>query len=134
MITNLLFTGREAASVGMVEPSAAQRRCQQQMLGKVRAFLRGLEPTSGEATIESYLRDGASYSTWLRDRVLPLGEQAGVPDRAAVVPLAGILAERWPEMSLQIQFPIAASFAARSSPAQIAQTILQTVFDLPVLG
>ena len=71
---------------------------------------------SGEGTIQAYLRDGPSYSSWVHERVIPLGEHAGVPDVAATVDLASVLDRCRPDMAKQVRQPTAVLLPVRERP------------------
>eukprot|EP00974_Lingulodinium_polyedra_P081932 7931988-Lingulodinium_polyedra.AAC.1 len=57
--------------------------------------------------MQVFLKDGATYQQWLRQRTLPLGARAGTPATAATVDLAAALDARRPVEAQQVRNPSA---------------------------
>ena len=68
----------------------------------VAGFLRGAPGPSGKLVIEAYLREPL-HAYGVHGAALPLGIKAGVPARAAVVPLASVLHRLNPGKQLPAQ-------------------------------
>ena len=100
---NTFYTGPGQAITSRVKPSLAQLRVHDVVLEAVRDFLRGNLVACGDGDIKRLLRYDMAYG--LEPWVVALGEQAGVPSRAAVVDLAAAVGENYPSISDQILDP-----------------------------
>ena len=100
-------------------------------MGSVRSFLRGAPGPCGESEIHDYLRDGDAYLGWLRERVLPLGERAGVPECAAGVNLSSALSARRPDLSAQVDDPGLLLLPASSRPLRLMRPFVRLAESYP---
>ena len=100
-------------------------------MGSVRSFLRGAPGPCGESEIHDYLRDGDAYLGWLRERVLPLGERAGVPECAAGVNLSSALSARRPDLSAQVDNPGLLLLPASSRPPRLKRPFVRLADSYP---
>ena len=105
VLLNLMMTGREGQAVSRLTPTAAQQRVQRRLVAGIRNFLRDAPGLGGEDEMQAYLKDGAEYQLWLRQRTLPLGARSGVPDHAGTVDLAAALDGRRPVEAEQVREP-----------------------------
>ena len=105
LVLNVFFAGRWEATVSARSPTAAQTRVLQSLTERLRVFIRGAPGTSGDDAIHRFLQQSPGYEAWDRGAALPLGVRAGVPERAATVDLAAVVATSAPEISEQLLEP-----------------------------
>ena len=130
-LLNLIMVGGVDGATAAMSPTAAQTRVLQTITLQCRTFLRSAPGTSGESTIESYLRDGFAYDAWVRERTLPLGERAGTPARAATVCLATALQRRRPEVARQVREPSVILLPARMRPRVLRRPYIRLAESYP---
>ncbi len=87
-------------------PTVAQSRVQNSLLTRARSFLRQSDHLAPDGEdIKTYLRaENTGYLSAART-ALPLGERAGVPDSAAGVDTAAVLADFNPQLAEQCEEP-----------------------------
>ena len=85
---NIIYGSAEPADSSRQPPSATQRRVLQRLSSESAHFLASSGAVAQEDDMREYLQSTEGYSR--SQRAVPLGDDGGVPDVAATVPLASI--------------------------------------------